>query len=365
MFGSEILDVAIGLILVYLLLSLICSAIREGLESLTKMRAVGLERGIRELLQDLQGNGLAKSLYTHPLIYGLFIGEYDASKIKRKNGQYGLMGAGSNLPSYIPAGNFAVALLDIVARGAEIKDNVAATPAAAPISVENIRTALTNFQNAPVQRALLAAIDTAQGDLAKAQANIEAWYNSAMERVSGWYKRRTQWILFAVGLFLTFAINVNTIAIANHLYQNRAAREAIVAEAQVVARDPDRPAADVRELYADLDRLALPIGWADGWPGPPWRASKDEPLRTIFGVDVPPWGWIWGTLFAPILGWLMTAFALTLGAPFWFDMLNKFILIRSTVKPREDRPTEGSGDRQGPAGLGAQSSGASNPRPAT
>jgi hypothetical protein len=72
MFGSEILEVAIGLMLVYLLLSLICSAVREGLEAWSEMRAVHLERGIRELLQDLNGTGLAKALYTHPLIYGLF-----------------------------------------------------------------------------------------------------------------------------------------------------------------------------------------------------------------------------------------------------------------------------------------------------
>ena len=51
-----------------------------------------------------------------------------------------------------------------------------------------------------MQRAILLAIDTAEGDLQKAQANLEAWYDSTMDRVSGWYKRSTQWILFAIGL---------------------------------------------------------------------------------------------------------------------------------------------------------------------
>jgi hypothetical protein len=48
----------------------------------------------------------------------------------------------------------------------------------------------------------------------------------------------------------------------------------------------------------------------------------------------------------PLLGWLLTAGAISLGAPFWFDLLNKFMVIRSTVKPHEKSLEEGSEDRQ-------------------
>ena len=44
------------------------------------------------------------------------------------------------------------------------------------------------------------------------------------------------------------------------------------------------------------------------------------------------------------LGWLLTALAVSMGAPFWFDLLNKFIVIRSTVKPKEKSPEEKSKD---------------------
>jgi hypothetical protein len=111
MFGSQVLEVAIGLVLVYLLLSFICSSVREAIEAWQKTRAVDLEHGIRELLQDRDGRGLAKELYNHPLIYGLFKGEYDPAKIVK-----GRMPNRSDLPSYIPARNFAAALMDIVAR---------------------------------------------------------------------------------------------------------------------------------------------------------------------------------------------------------------------------------------------------------
>jgi hypothetical protein len=96
MLGSSIVDVAIGLIFVYLLLSLICSAANETIERFSKKRAKDLERGLTEML----GNGgLVKSLYEHPLISSLFPDPYKAGA--------------ANLPSYIPARNFALALMDI------------------------------------------------------------------------------------------------------------------------------------------------------------------------------------------------------------------------------------------------------------
>ena len=52
MFGSQVLEVVIGVVLMYLLLSLICSSIREGIEACWKARAGDLQRGIRELFQD-------------------------------------------------------------------------------------------------------------------------------------------------------------------------------------------------------------------------------------------------------------------------------------------------------------------------
>jgi hypothetical protein len=88
-FGSEILDVAIGLALIYLLLSLIASAVREGIEGIIKARAIYLERGIRELLDDPSGDTLAKQFYEHPLVYALFPGKYTAGGESSSTGAAG------------------------------------------------------------------------------------------------------------------------------------------------------------------------------------------------------------------------------------------------------------------------------------
>ena len=69
MFGSQILEVAMGMIFVYLLLSLMCSALSELIEGVLKRRAKYLEEGIRNLLND---PGTATKLYQHPLIKALY-----------------------------------------------------------------------------------------------------------------------------------------------------------------------------------------------------------------------------------------------------------------------------------------------------
>jgi hypothetical protein len=69
-----------------------------------------------------------------------------------------------------------------------------------------------------------------------------------------------------------------------------------------------------------LDALELPIGWPDATFGRDW--------------------------YMRILGWLITGAAISLGAPFWFDLLNRMMVVRSTVKPHEKSPEESSEDRQ-------------------
>jgi len=156
MFGSMMLEVAIGIIFVYILVSIMCTTIREGIEAFLKTRSAYLEYGIRELLYDRSGQGPAKSFFNHPLIFSLFSGDYAPATFTKKP----MFKKGTNLPSYIPSKNFALALMDIVARGPET--NALSSTAKAPlISLDSMRTSVMNLRNEPVQRVLLTAIDSA------------------------------------------------------------------------------------------------------------------------------------------------------------------------------------------------------------
>jgi hypothetical protein len=345
MFGSWVLEVAIGLIFVFLLFSTICAALREGIEAWTKTRAAYLERGVRELLHDNAGNGLAKEFYEHPLIYSLYAA--NGYVPGARGNSIGTFASGGKLPSYIPSKNFAAAMIDLAARGplpSLDAGSQAADPAlsAAPITAQSLRAGIITMENKRVARALLNALDLAQEDLNKTRLNLEAWYDAGMDRVSGWYKRSTQWIVFWLALAMAVVLNVDTIGIANFLYQNDTARHTLVQEAEAAhaagqARNDGTGAVPVlttKQKYdmakAKLDALNLPIGWESGG----FTCKPGESLWHCSGVRA-----------VTALGWIITALAATLGAPFWFDTLNKVMVIRSTVKPYEKSKAEGSEDR--------------------
>lgn len=327
MFGSNILEVAIGVIFVFILVSIICTAVREGLESWLKTRAAYLEHGIRQLLSDNDGIGLAKNFYNHPLIFGLFSKDYKPGKT---TGAPALFAKGGNLPSYIPSKNFALTLMDIAARG-PVTNEVNSESGSPVISLDTLRSNVANLGSPTVQRLLLNAIDAAQGDLNKVQARLEDWYDSGMDRVSGWYKRSSQTIIFSIALLISIGLNINTLTIADYLTKNETARNLLVKKAEIMNKQTvDAGNQTYDNAKAELNGLGLPIGWSHV------KGSLD--FETVAGL-----------FFGGIIGWLLTALAASLGAPFWFDTLNKVMVIRSTVKPHEKSQEEASEDRQAPA----------------
>ena len=395
MFGSEALEVGVGVTLMLLFVSLICTAAREALEIRLRTRAADLEQGIRELLRDHEGTGLTSQLYAHPLIYSLFLGNYDPNNLEERGDarKYMARNARANLPSYIPAGNFAAAILDIVARwpvpkepGAEAEPKPADT---APLSTASLRATVERIEgNDYLKQAILSALDGTKDDIGAVKANLEMWFNGTMDRVSGWYKRRTQKILFIIGLFAAVTLNVDIITVAERLTRDKPLREAVVSQAKAIGAARDKvDAKDLEALqqrtFEDLTRQMVSIGYPIGWtrdaqsliPWPTPQACSQAPRKPVRDKAPTEAGSLSSTKVASdtksqtiavstldkeappdcrmsgpqwmmaAFGWLITAFAVMLGAPFWFDVLNKFMVIRSTVKPREKSQEEGSEDR--------------------
>lgn len=332
MFGLDTLDTAIGLIFVYLLFGFVATGFRESVEAWLKARGEFLERGLLSLVSHTGdatntttgfaagAHRLVERLYQHPRIFGLFRGTYVAADGDR-TARRAVVG---KLPSYIPASSFVDALLDHV--GA-----LAVAPNRAPL-LDRWRLGAEALDNANVRNVVIGAIEGAGGDPVKVRAAIEQWYNAGMDRVSGWYRRRTHWILLGFSLFVAVGLNVNTIVILHALDQNAALRGAIASQAaQITAADTT----DRGRLQTRVDAMrdvGMPIGWEA-----PTMASL-----TRVGAAAGGLGWL-----AVVAGWLMTAFAISLGGPFWFDLLNRFMVVRATVKPHEKSPEEGSKDSGG------------------
>jgi hypothetical protein len=358
MFGSVVLDVAIGMAFVYLLLSLIASVVQEMLAAFMQLRAANLERGLRSLFSgDSLGSemDLVNCIYDHGLVRGLY------SDPKRDSGKLPgvfrrmmdwvrvvmrrVIGISADkpltiavdplqLPSYIPSRTFALALIDVL--NANKKEGAEA--------MASIKAALATNNNKAAQALLTLAID-AKGDVGAFQRNLEEWYNDAMDRVSGWYKRYTQRALIVIGLLLAIALNVSSVRVARTLWLDRDARQAMVDAAGNYAKN--NPAASrsgtaagagrlKEQLQSDVDTFnevtttsLLPLGWKRSWHSYESYFETAPKDATFSALTV-------------LAGWVVTALAISFGAPFWFDTLNRFMVVRSTVKPQEKSGTEGA-----------------------
>jgi hypothetical protein len=336
------LDVAIGVIFVYLLLALIVTTLQELFASLFSWRAKNLYAALEGMLKEDgkasdASDSLRARLYRHPLLKNLVKEELPA------HGKASWDGKG--LPSYIPSKTFALALLDVL-QGDHTVSDVSGTNAI-------LAAARDIVSHAPVgeyQRSLLTLLDTADGatkDLDQrasvASERIETWFNDRMARASGWYKRSAQaWSLIAA-ILVSVLCNADTLQITTELWKNASLRESVVAAAEAFqktnvapsapsAPDPDKVhalATSVVKQSNDLIGQGLPLGWSEADDPQTWPLDKKV---------------------VKLLGWLITALAVSLGAGFWFDVLSKALQLRGSgakvsaaTGVIEQRPGKGGG----------------------
>lgn len=303
--GSTVLELAIGVVFIYLLLAIVCTAVNEWIARLFQTRGDLLKQGILQLLAPRDGaaGGAAAAgadtvakFYNHPLVKAL-------------------MGDDKH-PSYMPARTFATVLMDL------------ATPRVpGSITFDDLENGIKNdLPPGSLRTSLLAAIQSTNRNINDAQRAIEGWYDDGMDRVTGWYKRKTQTWTMVMAIIITIAVNADTVHIARRLWLEPALR----AEFVEAASHPPSPQASTSanpagqlpngdnsssEITSQAENtLGLVLGWRDA-------GNLRDPL----------------TWFERIIGWLLTIFAISLGAPFWFDVLNRFMNLRSAGKSPEEK----------------------------
>jgi hypothetical protein len=276
--GSTILEVAIGITFVYLLLATLCSTVNEWIAAGLNARASNLKKAIAGLLNDQKvqdGKDFLQVFYAHPIITGLM-----------KDNEH---------PAYIPAGLFAGCVMDIATAGVQ-----------GSITFTDLENGIKALPEGDVRKALLAVIQNTQGNLVKAQQAIENWFDDAMDRASGWYRRTTQIWTVLIATILTVMVNADTLNVVRHLWVDPTVRAAIVAGANTANAN----AAGAGQI----PQLGELVGWSA-------QALKTPAL---------------GDWIMRIVGWIVTIIAVSIGAPFWFDVLNKFVNLRSTGRSPRD-----------------------------
>jgi hypothetical protein len=327
MLGIEMLEVTIGLILVYLVLSLIGTSVGEAVGQLLQLRGRNLRDAIRVLLEE--NDTLLNAVYQHPTIKAL-----------RKSDKRD--------PSYIPPAVFSRAVLDIVThkewrRSGSIPGLLRERIATFSVPVhqgEGVQTEPVPISEG-VRETLLGFVDEVQGDVDLLLGRIEKWFDDTTDRASGWFRRRLNVVLVIVGFVIALFCNADTLQIFQRLAHDQGLRQQAVELVTQRLRQPASPAVETQPAASEtVPPDAKPVAskevmtqikeaFGDIQPFLGWSA-QDPVVRAW--ADGSFWGVV-GSLTMKVLGLLVTAFAVSLGAPFWFDLLQKLVRIRTSVRP--------------------------------
>ena len=248
------------------------------------------------------------------------------------------------------------------------------------ITLAKLRDAVGALPESQVRATLLSLMDEVGDDLDKVKQNVQVWFNDSMDRVSGWYKRNTQLILVLMAFVVTTLLNADTLQLGQRLARTRRFA-VVVASASDVKPPPEKAAApaaregnNVESSGTIMDRmlqqLGMPLGWSeddftklgistdvrqgfglfkslDSGQGQIWSIPRTlmQDMPRIGRVALNLLQGLFTTSFGlrKLMGLALTAIAASMGAPFWFDLLNKLVNVRSAgIRPPKSsqQPTE-------------------------
>jgi hypothetical protein len=209
----------------------------------------------------------------------------------------------------VDAAGDAIPAHEVAAVVREAEDAVRSLLSGTPSTAEFVE--MLGAVPADLRAKLLAVVSDVGSEFTDVRAGIEHWYERNMAAASSWYRKQTRWFLFLAGLVLAVGLNVDAVHAATTLYQDESVRDGLVAVADEVsaidcaASEPvtSEPAtASTIDLECFRDQMQESVAFPVGWQG----------VDTSFG------DWV-----LRVLGWLFVATAVTLGAPFWFDLLGR------------------------------------------
>lgn len=295
---ERMLGLLIGITTVFVVLSILASHVQEIWSSYSARRAVSLETAIRKMLQDPK---LTNVFFSHPLIENISFSTTRGRLLRR----------GAPLqprPTYIPS-----TLFNRVLQASLITVH--------GISSSDLPGLIQALPDSPLKARLTTLTLGIENNAAACNLAVEKWYDETMERVSGLYKRDTYFPLLVLGMALAILCNANLLHMTSVLWSSAAARDEVNSLAQMYGCREGAPCTTPEYVTArrDLEQnlKLLPLGYTDFSFKDYWRNC----CRSRTSLPLGHWA-------NNLAGWLLTALAVSLGAPFWFDLLNLFVNLR-------------------------------------
>ncbi len=369
------LDILLGVSVVMLIVSMAVTVLTQLVVGLAQSRGRNLKRGLADLLQQIDPTlerqiveKISAAVLTHPLIASNR-GQLGATIHREEFTKLLLAISSGNVPAHVTTrlGDSAKAALDTV-----IKRNGIEDPSAVLDNVRALamRLEMANPELASNVRHAMALMREADSKLV---AKINAWFDQTIDRVSERFTRSTQLITAGCALMVAFTVQLDTVGLINHLSSDEKFRQALVARAIGMDIDLSPGAAETAnppktgqlrsvtlevEQRKQIDALVdtgvfrVPNGyseWQARWADIKFPFSETKLLGK-------------GALGAAqegqeqqqvsVLGVLLTALLLSLGAPFWYNALKNLLRLRSIVAGKDDaeRETRQTSQKAAPTG---------------
>ncbi len=387
-----VVDITIGSVFIYLILSLLASEIQELITTCLQWRAKHLKNSIELLLaggseteeSDItNARNLVQKLYNDPLINTL--NQQAKEKIERqfrenpKSSNKKALGEKQSGPSYLPSETFAITLLDtlkipqlvnyvkhpsedsqtnlhmILGSYKELKIGVNDRNSESYKKIQtiygDIDQKFRDFVNQELpddvpdnlikslavlaQRSRIKISDLTE-EINQFKNEVETWFDRSMDRTSGVYKRNAKGVAIIIGISIAILTNTDTFHLIKRLSQDSVIRSTITQSASQrtdYIKDPEAR----REIEKLLANASIPIGWQNINQQFELLDTRDSNRGNALLIT------IWQG-FRLICGWIVSGLAIAMGAPFWFDILNKVINVRNSgpkpVAYTKDQPSQ-------------------------
>ncbi len=313
-----IVEVAISLIVVFYLMSTLVSFINEIIALAISSRGKTLKSALHELLEQgkKETDGIVERIYQSPHIHKLRIFSFLTSK--------------NYLPATIQPSGFSNALIEVIHKGANFDFHV-------------IEASIDNLPNPFLKKhlkKLIAELDGQQRNVLGLKLKIEQWFNSYMETVTRVYKLRTRVIVAIISISVCALLQIDTIALMKYFWENKEKREMMVKFADGLQESHFR--IDTVKTIQVKDSLGKEVpkkvALTEKEKSEALIAAQKKVLAELYNFDLPI-GYNKETLkdmdarklALMILGMLITSFCLTLGAPFWYEMMKKLVDARKQL----------------------------------
>ena len=186
---TALVDVAIGLIVIYLGASLFVTVLNEYVSQTLKLRGRQLARDLVSLINgDNNAQKVIDYLKSNPALTKFF--------------ESGRTWAVAKIPSYVDPKVLAQVLI-----GGAQKDPTTKA------SLETVVTSLKSLPESKLKTQLLALSQSSSKQVDDLIENVSKWADQTLTMMGEVYKKKLQWISFGIGLVVAVVFNIDTVAI--------------------------------------------------------------------------------------------------------------------------------------------------------